>query len=92
MASRATSLFIFFFLISCTFMLLETNASKNKSRSDLPLCGFREHCDGLWCPGKGGKYSCINWSCNFIEDCEKRIRCEKTGPCCFDGLCDCTNF
>ncbi|CAH8266678.1 unnamed protein product [Arabidopsis lyrata] len=91
MASRATSLFIFFFLISCTFMLLETNASRNEHSSNLPLCTFKLNCSGIWCPEKIEKHNCIRWTCGFSEDCDKFVRCEKNaGPVCFEGICNCT--
>ncbi|KAG7635894.1 hypothetical protein ISN45_At02g003850 [Arabidopsis thaliana x Arabidopsis arenosa] len=90
MTSRAKSLFIFFFLISCTFMLLETDASRNKPSSYIPLCGSNTYCGGLWCPKKGGKYSCISMNCDIQEDCPKLVRCKNSpGPYCMEGFCTC---
>ncbi|EOA25803.1 hypothetical protein CARUB_v10019170mg [Capsella rubella] len=91
MASRATSLFFFFFfLISCAFLLHETNASNNKDSSNIPSCGSRDDCDGIWCKGEGKAGKCNMWTCDIEEDCLKIVRCENLpGPYCMEGLCTC---
>ncbi|XP_019102062.1 PREDICTED: defensin-like protein 293 [Camelina sativa] len=91
MASKPTSLFLFFFLISCTFLLHETNASRKMGTSYIPLCGSRDDCDGIWCKGRGGKTGqCNMWPCNFDEYCRKIVRCKDLpGPYCMEGICTC---
>ncbi|CAH8387533.1 unnamed protein product [Eruca vesicaria subsp. sativa] len=93
MASRSsTSVLLLSCMISCVFMLLVINVPKAEGDSQLPVCGNKEGCGGIWCrderrPGKG---KCITWTCDLQEDCKKFVNCEGLPmPYCMEGLCAC---
>ncbi|KAF3488588.1 hypothetical protein F2Q69_00055716 [Brassica cretica] len=49
MAARSTSALLLFCMLYCVFMLLVTNVTKAEGGSQLPVCGNKEGCGGIWC-------------------------------------------
>ncbi|KAF8117621.1 hypothetical protein N665_0009s0137 [Sinapis alba] len=93
MAARSTSALLLSCMLYCVFVLLVTNLQKAEGGKQLPVCGNKEGCGGVWCKDekRPGKEKCIMWPCDFMDDCMKILICGGglQGPYCMEAICTC---